>query len=62
MGGERWRPFRFERLDPFRDLLEMQSEMSRAMDQYYGRQTGRAQWTGCGPSRSTSTRPRMTWW
>jgi HSP20 family protein len=39
MGVERWRPFRFERLDPFRDLLEMQSEMSRAMDQYYGRQT-----------------------
>jgi HSP20 family protein len=39
MGVERWRPFRFERVDPFRDLLEMQSEMSRAMDQYYGRQT-----------------------
>jgi HSP20 family protein len=39
MGIERWRPFRFERTDPFRDLLEMQSEMSRAMDQYYGRQT-----------------------
>jgi HSP20 family protein len=29
MGVERWRPFRFERVDPFRDLLEMQSEMSR---------------------------------
>jgi HSP20 family protein len=29
MGVERWRPFRFERVDPFGDLLEMQSEMSR---------------------------------
>jgi HSP20 family protein len=37
MGVERWRPFRFERVDPFRDLLEMQSEM-RAMEQVYGRQ------------------------
>ncbi len=38
MGVERWRPFRFERMDPFRDLLEMKSEMSRAMDAYFGRQ------------------------
>jgi len=33
-----WRPFRFERLGPFRDLLEMQSETNRAMDVYFGRQ------------------------
>jgi HSP20 family protein len=38
MGGEPWRPFRFERMNPFRDLLEMQSEMNRAMDVYFGRQ------------------------
>lgn len=38
MSVERWRPFRFERLDPFRDLVEIQSEMNRALDQYLGRQ------------------------
>ncbi len=38
MGVERWRPFRFERVDPFRDLLEIQSEMTRALDTYLGRQ------------------------
>jgi HSP20 family protein len=38
MGVERWRPMRLERLDPFRDLLEVQSEMNRALDTYFGRQ------------------------
>jgi HSP20 family protein len=38
MGVERWRPMRLERLDPFRDLLEVQSEMNRALDAYFGRQ------------------------
>jgi HSP20 family protein len=38
MGVERWRPIRFERLDPFRDLLEVQSEMNRALGAYFGRQ------------------------
>jgi HSP20 family protein len=37
MGVESW--LRFHRVDPFRDLLEMQSEVSRAMDQCHGRQT-----------------------
>jgi len=40
MGVALWRPFRFERGDLFRDLLEMQSEMSRAMNPSHGRQTG----------------------
>jgi HSP20 family protein len=39
MSVERWRPIRLERLDPFRDLLEVQSEMTRALDAYFGRQT-----------------------
>jgi HSP20 family protein len=38
MGVERWRPLRFERLDPFRDLLDIQSEVNRAFDAYFGRQ------------------------
>ncbi len=38
MGVERWRPFRFEGTDPFRDLIEMQSEMNRALDSYFGRE------------------------
>jgi HSP20 family protein len=39
MGVERWRPFRFEQTDPFRHLMEMQSEeMNRALDAYFGRQ------------------------
>jgi HSP20 family protein len=38
MSGEPWWPFRFERVNPFRDLLEMQSEMNRAMDVSFGRQ------------------------
>lgn len=38
MPVERWRPFRFERLDPFRDLIDMQSEVNRAFDAYFGRQ------------------------
>ncbi len=37
MTVERWRPFRFERLDPFRDLMDMQTELSRAFDTYFGR-------------------------
>ena len=37
MSVERWRPIRLERLDPFRDLLEVQSEMNRALDAYFGR-------------------------
>jgi HSP20 family protein len=36
MGVALWRPFRFERGDLFRDLLEMQSEMSRAMNRQPG--------------------------
>jgi len=28
MSVGRWRPIRLERLDPFRDLLEVQSEMT----------------------------------
>jgi HSP20 family protein len=38
MGVERWRLLRFERMDPFRDLMEMQSEMNRALDAYFGQQ------------------------
>lgn len=38
MAVERWRPFRFEKLDPFRDLVDMQSEVNRAFDAYFGRQ------------------------
>ena len=38
MGIDRWRPFRMERVDPFRDLLEIQTEMNRALDTYLGRQ------------------------
>jgi HSP20 family protein len=38
MGVERWRPIRLERLDPFRDLFDVQSEMNRAFDAYFGRQ------------------------
>ncbi|SRR5581483_2701268 len=41
MGVERWRPFRFERMDPFRDLLDMQSEMNRALDAYFGGRAAR---------------------
>ena len=39
MGVEHWRPFRVEQMDPFGDLLEIQSEMSRALDSYFGRQS-----------------------
>jgi HSP20 family protein len=38
MNGDRWRPFRFERLDPVRDLLDVQNEMNRVLDTYLGRQ------------------------
>jgi HSP20 family protein len=38
MEVERWRPWRFERLDPLRDLLDIQDEMNRAFDAYFGRQ------------------------
>jgi HSP20 family protein len=38
MGVERWRPWRFERLDPLRDLVDVQNEMNRAFDAYFGRQ------------------------
>jgi len=38
MNVERWRPIRFERLEPFRDLMDMQSEMGRVLDAYFGRQ------------------------
>jgi HSP20 family protein len=38
MGVERWRPIRLERLDPFRDLLDVHSEMNRTLDAYFGRQ------------------------
>ena len=40
MGVALWRPFRFERGDLFHDLLEMQSEMSRAMNPAHGGRTG----------------------
>ncbi|MGH7266882.1 MAG: Hsp20/alpha crystallin family protein [Candidatus Rokuibacteriota bacterium] len=39
MAVDRSRPFRFEGLDPFRDLVDMQSEVNRAFDAYFGRQT-----------------------
>jgi HSP20 family protein len=35
MAGDRWRP-RFERLDRFRDLMNIQDEMNRALDAYLG--------------------------
>jgi HSP20 family protein len=37
MTGDRWR--RFERLDPFRDLMNIQNEMNRALDAYLGQPT-----------------------
>lgn len=41
MALERWRPFaRFgtlERMDPFRDVLDFQSEMNRLFDSFFGR-------------------------
>jgi HSP20 family protein len=40
MGVALWGPFRLGRGDLFRDLLEMQSEMSRALDPSHGRQAG----------------------
>jgi len=39
MGVDYWRPFRFERLEPVRDLFDIQSEMNRVFDTYFGRQT-----------------------
>jgi len=39
MAVERWRPFRFERLDPFRELMDIHSEMSRLFDMYFGPRT-----------------------
>ena len=38
MSVERWRPIRLERLEPFHDLLDMQSEMGWFLDTYFGRQ------------------------
>ncbi len=38
MGVERWRPWRFERLDPLRDLLDIQGEMNRVFDACFGHQ------------------------
>jgi HSP20 family protein len=36
MPVERWRPFRFERVDPFRDLLDVQNQMNRVFDDVFG--------------------------
>ncbi len=39
MAVERWRPFRFERLDPWRELMDVHSEMTRLFDMYFGPRT-----------------------
>lgn len=36
MAIDRWRPFRFERLDPFPGLLDIHNEMNRVFDSYFG--------------------------
>lgn len=36
MAVQRWRPFRLERVDPIRELLDTQTEMSRLFDTYFG--------------------------
>jgi HSP20 family protein len=33
---DRWRDLRFPRLDPFRDLTDIQTEINRAFDSYFG--------------------------
>lgn len=37
MAINRWRPFRLERIEPFRDVLDIQGEMNRVFDSYFGR-------------------------
>ncbi len=39
MAVERWRPFRFEKVEPFRDLLDMHSRMGRVFDDVFGTQS-----------------------
>jgi len=36
MAVERWRPFRFESLDPFRDVIDVQVDMNRLFNGYFG--------------------------
>jgi HSP20 family protein len=36
MPVERWSPFRLERIEPFRDLAHMQSQMNRVFDDFFG--------------------------
>jgi HSP20 family protein len=37
--AERWREFRFPRIDSFQDLMSIQSEINRAFDTYFGQRT-----------------------
>lgn len=34
--ADRWRTLRFTRLEPFRDLMDVQSEINRTFDTYFG--------------------------
>jgi HSP20 family protein len=36
MPVERWHPFRVERISPFRDLQDMQGQMNRLFDDFFG--------------------------
>jgi HSP20 family protein len=36
MPVERWHPFRFERVEPIRDLAHMQNQMNRVFDDFFG--------------------------
>jgi HSP20 family protein len=37
--ADRWRELRFPRLDPFSDLVDIQSEINRAFDSYFGQRS-----------------------
>lgn len=39
MAVQRWRPIRFESIDPFRDLIDVQSQVSRMFDEFLGART-----------------------